>query len=311
MKKSIIMLAMMTSVITIAQKKNGVVYSEHPAIDVTTIFAEALVSGDTTKISSLLTDDFKSFNGVSTNPDMKGTDKSKFLAGAIRWSNELDYFSITDFPGSYPDAIQYKKDNKKDEVWVQTWELLKGVHNVTGVKFSSPVHRLFLLTKDKKIKRLISYYNERIFVELGESFANRSNGTIYNHHDNINTVRKSVYAFENSDIEKSLSYFKEDALFFNINDDFNEPSSKKDVQKVWHTFLENFEIKSIEMVGYPDYLEYEMDNGRSVLSWWNFHLIRKADKKEIEVPIHLNHDFDEDGKIAARIIYYNGTLLEQ
>ncbi len=311
MKKVILMLVMMTSVITFAQKKNGTVYSEHPAIDVVANFTEALVSGDTTKIASLLTDDFKAYNGVSTNPDAKGTEKARFLKNSFRWFDELDYFSISDFPGAYPDAIKYKKDNKNDEVWVQTWELLKGIHKKTGVKFSSPAHRLIVVTKENKIKTIINYFNESVFDELRQSFSDRSNGTIYNHHENINTVRKAVYAFENSDLDKAISYYSEDARFFNINDDFSEPGSRDDVKAIRQKFLDAFQIKSIEMIGYPDYLEYEMGNGRSVLSWWNFHLIRKADKKEIILPMHLNDDFDEDGKITSEMIYFNRALLEK
>lgn len=311
MKKIIIVLALMISFITIAQKKNGTVYIEHPTIDVVASFTTALVTGDTTKLASLLTEDFKAFNGVSTNPDAKGTEKTRFIKNSYRWFDELDYFSITDYPGAYPDAIEYKEDNKDDEIWVQTWELLKGVHKTTGVKFSSPVHRLIVVTKDNKIKTVINYYNEGIFDEMAQSFSDRTNGKIYNHHDNINTVRKAVYSFENADLDKAIAYYSENARFYNINDDFNVTSSRDEVKKIRQEFLDNFQIKSIEMVGYPDYLEYEMGNGRSVLSWWNFHLIRKADKKEIVLPMHINDDFDKDGKITSEMIYFNRGLLEK
>jgi len=311
MKNTLLLFVLMTSLITFSQKKNGTIYIEHPAIDVVTNFTQAFIKGDTTTLASLLTDDFKAFNGVSTNPNAKGTEKTRFVKNAYRWFDELNYFSISDFPGAYPDAIEYKKDNKDNEVWVQTWEMIKGVHKTTGVKFSSPVHRLFVVTKDEKIKMLINYFNESIFDEMGQSYSDRTNGKIYNHHDNINTVRKAVYSFENADLTNAISYYSDDARFYNINDDFNLPSTKDEVKKVRQEFLDNFEIKSIEMVGYPDYLEYEMGNGKSVLSWWNFHLIRKADKKEIVLPMHINDDFDGDGKITSEMIYFNRTLLEK
>ena len=311
MKNTLLLFVLMTSLITFSQKKNGTIYIEHPAIDVVTNFTQAFIKGDTTTLASLLTDDFKAFNGVSTNPNAKGTEKTRFVKNAYRWFDELNYFSISDFPGAYPDAIEYKKDNKDNEVWVQTWEMIKGVHKTTGVKFSSPIHRLFVVTKDEKIKMLINYFNESIFDEMGQSYSDRTNGKIYNHHDNINTVRKAVYSFENADLTNAISYYSDDARFYNINDDFNLPSTKEEVKKVRQEFLDNFEIKSIEMVGYPDYLEYEMGNGKSVLSWWNFHLIRKADKKEIVLPMHINDDFDGDGKITSEMIYFNRTLLEK
>lgn len=311
MKNEIVMLFLMTTFISFAQKKNGTVYLEHPAIDLVAEFNEAFVRGDTTKIASMLTDDFKSFNGVGDKLSSKGTGKARYVTNAYRWYDELDYFSISDFPGSYPDAIEYKKDNKDGEVWVQTWDLLKGVHKKTGVKFTSPTHDLFLVTKDGKIKSVIHYFDPSIFDEMAQSFADRTNGTIYNHHENINTVRKAVYAFENSDLDKAISYYSDDAVFYNINEDLNAPGTKDQVKAARAAFLDNFEIKAIEMIGYPDYLEYEMDQGRSVLSWWKMHLIRKADKKEIEMPMHINDDFDEEGKIINEIIYYNGNLLEE
>lgn len=309
MKKTIFTLFMMTSLITIAQKKNGTVYIEHPAIDVVTSFTQAFVKGDTTKLGSLLTDDFKAYNGVSTNPNTKGTEKARYIKNAYRWFDELDYFSISDFPGAYPDAIEYKEDNKEGEIWVQTWELLKGVHKTTGVKFSSPVHRLIVVTKNNKIKTVINYFNDSIFDELGQSFSDRTNGTIYNHHDNINTIRKGMYAFENSDIDKAISFYSEDALFYNVNNDIDKPNTKSEIKEIRQGFLDTFQIKSIELNGYPDYLEYEMGNGRVVLSWWDLHLIRKSDKKEIVLSMHMSDDFDADGKIISEILYYNGALL--
>ena len=63
------------------------------------------------------------------------------------------------------------------------------------------------------------------------------------------------------------------------------------------------------MIGYPDYLEYEMGEGREVLSWWNYHLIRKSDKKKITVPMHFSNSFDADGNITREVIYYSEALL--
>ena len=32
--------------------------------------------------------------------------------------------------------------------------------------------------------------------------------------------------------------------------------------------MEDFEITSIDVVGYPDYLEYDLRDARAVQSWW-------------------------------------------
>ena len=295
---------------TYAQKKtNGTVYIDHPAIKVIDAMTEAFVKGDSTKVASYLADDFKSYNGVSINPRDKGGDKASFIKSVMGWNNALDYFSITPSNGAYPDAIEYKKDNKDDVVWVQTWVDLKGVHKKTGVKINQPVHRLYVVNKNNKIQTVINYGNSSIIDEIRSSYVNRTNGTLYNHHDNINTVRKAFYAFENSDVDKCLSYFSDDARFSNINYEYGKSDTKAETKINWQQFLNDFEIKNLEMIGYPDYLEYEMGNGREVLSWWNYHLVRKSDKKEMQVPLHASSSFDEDGKITSHMIYYSQSLL--
>lgn len=305
-------LAFLLSITSIyAQKKsNGTVYIDHPAIVTVEAMTKAFVAGDSTKVASYLADDFKVYNGVSTATKQKGRDKASFAGGAIGWNKALDYFSIVRTKGAYPDAIEYKKDNDKNEVWVQTWEDIKGVHKKTGVKVNMPIHRLYVVNKDNKIQTLINYTNQSVFDEIGASYGNRTNGTIYNHHDNINTVRNAFYAFEQSDLDKCLSYFSDDATFSTIHQKFGESDNKTEARARWQGFLDNFEIVSLDMIGYPDYLEYEMSNGREVLSWWNYHLIRKSDKKELELPLHASSSFDKDGKITSHMIYYSQSLLD-
>ncbi len=301
---------MMIMIVSYAQKKtNGTVYIDHPAITAVEAMTKAFVSGDSTKVASYLTDDFKAYNGVGVNPRAKGQDKATFSSRSKSWNDGLDYFTITRTKGAYPDAIEYKKDNNEDVVWVQTWEDIKGVHKKTGVKVNMPMHRLFVVNKENKIKTIINYTNQSVFDEIGRSYVDRTNGTIYNHHDNINTVRKAFYAFENSDVDKCLSYFSDDASFSNINYEFGTSDTKAETKTNWEQFLKDFEIKNLEMIGYPDYLEYEMGNGREVLSWWNYHLIRKSDKKEIQLPFHASSSFDADGKITSHMIYYSQTML--
>ncbi|EDM38352.1 hypothetical protein PBAL39_02017 [Pedobacter sp. BAL39] len=312
MKKSIFLLVLSISGMcgSFAQKKeNGTVYIDHPAINMVAEFIKASVSGEEAKIASFLTDDFKSYNGTSTVFNDKGTAKAAFVKNTMRYPKELDYFSIETLPGAYADAVEYKKDNKDGEVWVQDWSLLKGVHKATGVKMNSATHRLYKLTKDYKIKTIINYSNAVILNEVGSSFANRTNGKIYNHHENINTIRKSMYAFEKADIDKALSFFSDDATFSDINMEAGKSLSKTEIKVVWKKFLDDYEIQSIDMVGYPDYLEYEMDNGREVLSWWKYNLIRKSDKKTLVIPMHFSDSFDADGKITAEMAYFSDSLM--
>lgn len=300
---------MLCTFINYAQQKNGTVFIEHQAIDVVEAFVKASVSGDKTKMASYLTQDFKEYNGTSNNKTDEGMDKETFLNNQMVYFDQLDYYARDTFPGSYPDAIEYKKDNSNNQIWVQTWDVLKGVQKNTGVKIDAAAHRIYTLTKDYKIKMIISYGNGSVLDEIRASFTNRSNGTIYNHVENINTVRKMMYAFENLDIDKCLSFYSEDATFYDINTTVGTSSTKAETKVNWKKFIDNYEIVSIDMIGYPDYLEYEMGDGREVLSWWNFHLIRKSDKKKIEIPFHFSNSFDADGKIVSEMEYYSQALL--
>ncbi|MEO6000292.1 MAG: hypothetical protein ABIN89_25875 [Chitinophagaceae bacterium] len=312
MKKAIFVFAFAylgTMTIFAQKKENGTIYIEHPAIKIVEEFSKAMVAGDSAKIAGFLTEDFKAYNGTSNIYGDKGTTKLQFVKSALRYSKELDYFSVETFPGSYPDAVEYKKDNKDGEVVVQTWDLLKGLHKVTGVKLDAAAHRLFTLTKDNKIKTVINYSNGTMLDEIGASFANRTNGKIYNHHENINTIRKAMYVFEKSDVDKSLSFYSDNATFYDINSSLDSSKSKTEEKVFLQKFLNDFEIKSIEMIGYPDYLEYEMNDGREVLSWWKYNLVRKKDKKKIVMPIHLSNSFDDKGKIVSEFAYYSEALL--
>jgi uncharacterized protein YkuJ len=272
---------------------------------------KAFVSGDSDKVASYLADDFKSFSGTNTNKDDKGQDKASFLKSVKLWKDDIDYLTITTSQGAYPDALEYKKDNTDDEVWVQTWEDVKGVHNKTGVKIDMPLHRLFIVNKNNKIKPIIGYSTSRIGDEIGDSYTERENGEIYNHHENINSVRKMIHAFEHKDFTKAYSFYDEKATFTDINNpDISKEFTIAEQKANDKRLFDNFELVSIDQVGYPDYLHYELADSRAVFSWWNFRLIRKSDKKNIVLPMFLIDNFDDKGKIISEIMYYSEKILE-
>lgn len=310
MKTTFLSVMMLIAFISNAQKKNGTVYIEHPAIDVVQNFVNASVAGDKSKMASYLTDDFRGYNGTSNDLSDKGMDKEAFLNNQMVYHDQLDYYSVEAFPGSYPDAIEYKKDNPEGEVWVQTWNMVKGVHKTTGVKIDAAAHRLYTLTKDNKIKTIITYGNREVIDEIRASFADRTNGTIYNHHENINTVRKLIYAFEHKDLDKAYTFYDENARFLDSSSPTFEGNSLTEQKEIDKKIFEKYDITRIDMVGYPDYLHYEMGDARVVQSWWNINLIRKSDKKAIVLPIHYQMNFNKEGKITSEMAYYDAKLLD-
>jgi len=292
------------------KKKNGTIYIEHPAINVVESMSKAFVEGDSTKVSTFLADDFKSYNGTNTNKDAKGRTKKDFLGGVEWWKKNVNYLSIVRSKGAYPDALNYKDSDNDDVTWVQTWEDLSGVHDKTGVKIDMPMHRLFVVDKNNKIKTLITYNNANVWTNVRESYVDRKNGNIYKNHEYINIVRKMVHALEHKDVDNAFSFFDEKARFMDLDTPRGEFRNLDEEKTNFNKFLEAFDITSIDVSGYPDYLHYEQGNSEVVQSWWTLRVTRKLDKKKIDVPLFLIHDFNDDGKIVREIAYLSSKLLE-
>lgn len=293
-----------------AQKKaNGTIFNDHPAITVVENFHKAAASGEVNKAATYVTDDFKSYD-LTDNGNVE-RNKADLLKEVASWRDNFEYTSIARAKGASPDALEYKEDLQKGEVWVQTWEYLKGTHKQTGVKVDMPIHREYVVTKDLKIRMQLVYMNNRPFDQIKYSKSERRNGDIFMTHENINTVRKLMAAFEHQDFDKYSLYYDESLKVFDINNaDYKKSISLKELIANDKNFHQNFEIVRIDQVGYPDYLHFDLMDARVVNSWWNIILIRKSDKKTITLPLMLSNDFNENGKIISETMYYSQKNLE-
>ena len=300
------MMMLLTGIIYSQKKKNGTVYIDHPAITAVEAMQQADIAGDVEKVATFLADDFKSVSGTTRNKNAKGTNKEDFLKWVENKQKWVTYVSLSRHGEAYPDAIEY---DKGDEVWVQTWNYLKGVHDETGVKIEMPMHSLYRLNKDNKIELAINY-NYNVGRDIRQGFSERKNGTLYNQHEYINKVRRMMAAFENMDLEKAYSYFDEKASFTHLEMPIGESETLEEVKARHKAFYDNFEIESIDVVGYPDLLHYEIGDGMTVQSWWNFRLIRKSDKKKIIFPAMYTHDFNKEGMIERGIGYFSTKVLD-
>lgn len=139
------------------QKANDFIDMEHPAIALVNDFLVAAISGDPDKIASFLTDDFKFYHGTSATHHDPGIGKLRFVKLVYCHQQESNCFAIEPFPDVYPERVQYLEDFRKDEVWVQTWNVHQGMNRVTRVRLNTATPRLYKVSKDNKIKIIINY----------------------------------------------------------------------------------------------------------------------------------------------------------
>ncbi len=308
--KITIRLAMMLiACIATAQKKSEAGYNEHLAIDVVQQFVNAAVAGDKLKMAPYLTEDFKAFNGSTANMNDKGMDKEAFLNQMVH-NIQFDDYDIESLPEPFPDALEFLKDNPGGVIWVQSRDVTKDAHKITGVKFDAASHRLYTIIRNNKIKNIIYYNNGRVIDEIRASFADMTNGTIYNNHQNINTVRELMHALEKNDLDMAYSFYDKDVKFLDSGSPNFEGISLREHKAIDKKLLETFNIASIIMVGNPDYLHYKMEDERVVQSLWNINFIRKSDKKHISIPFHYQMYFNKEGKIISQTAYYSPKLLD-
>ena len=302
---AIVVIFVITTSVKAQKNNNGKIFDEHPGIELMHKFTKAYVAGDKATLETILTDDFRGYNGLNSNKDYKGKDKQGLIDESIYWSSQLKGFKISKRGKSYPDALEFKKSG----TWIDTWDVFYGVDKETGFKIETPIDRSFVLSKDgTQIRSMIVRANMAILQKYSNTFKIIENGTIFKDHPYINTVRTMISALELGDLDLAYEQFAENARFNDINAPRGESHSKKDERAQVEDLLSTYEIVSLDEYGYPDYLAYNGD-GSTVLSWWNFRFKNKDSGEDLVVFVHLSHNFNEAGKIISQVAYYNGSLL--
>jgi len=186
---------------------------------------------------------------------------------------------------------------------------MTGIHKKTGIVLDLPVHNLYSFNDDGKITMMVSYFNNDVFEEIGNSERTKENGTVYINHPYIVTVRKAINAFVARDMEKWASHFSPDARFTTLSMKMGESRSLEEHKQslVDMYFKDDLKYK-VEQNGYPDCVHYAKSDQYVVYSWWK--LVIKKDGKKHEIPIMLSHDFNDDGKIVFTAIYSSSNHFE-
>jgi hypothetical protein len=289
-----------------AQKNpNGVIYDKHPAIDLVEKFMQAFVKGDAATMTSLTTDDFKAFNAMNTNWDYKGQDLATCIRNAQNYANNYTNFSITKREGSYPDALEYKKDG----LWVYTFNMFFAINKKSGFKIQSPYDCAFIFNAEgTKIRRMNFTMNTAMLVKNAESEQTLTNGILYKNHPNIVKVRKLVANFSLANMDGMFTDFAPNARFNDLNYAYGVSKNIEERKKDLTPFFENIEIIGIDEIGYPDMLDH--DGPSSVVdSWWSMRLRNKKTNKKFKIALVFSHTFNDQGQIQTESAYYNGSQL--
>ncbi len=304
MKKITILFSLLivAGVIVNAQKKSGVVYSEHEAITKTQELWQASVAGDEAKYRSYFADSALIIRNDDNAPPRANAEIGK---GIAEWASLYENLKIQDHKPAYPDAIEYKEGG----TWVQDWLLMTGIHKETGIVVELPVHNLYSFNADGKITMMLHYFNNEVFEEIADSKETNKNGEIYINHPYITTVRKGVNAFVAKDFESMGSYFapKAEIAFSSMKP--GQSMNLEEYKKYLSDRYLNDEIQyDVEQVGYPDCLHYEKDDVWVVFSWWN--IIVKKDGEKHVLPIMLSHNFNDEGEIVFLQVYASSNHFE-
>ena len=292
--------------ISIAQKNNnGNVYDKHPALDIAEKFGQAWISGDTETLKSLVGEDFRMGSAMNTNPNYEGGDINDLIGQSSWMTNNFVNISLKNKGQAYPDAIEYKRSG----LFVQTFQEFIAWDKNNGFKIKTPFNAIFVF--DKKGEKIIRFWwadNRAVWQNWNLSRQTIKNGTIYKDHPNIGKVRLVYYNVEQGNLDATFENFSKNARIYDsnlIDKEYN--SLEVHIQNVGSIFSQ-FEVISLDEVGYPDYMDYEGDGGVAYI-WMNFTLKNKKTNKIVNLPVHSQMWFSEEGMIVREDVYYNANIL--
>ena len=305
MKNNIIYIMILCFSFSFAQKKtNGKLYIEHPAMETVEEFNKAFVAGDQETMKSLVADNFRWYTLSMREP---GT-----LDQLLRRSNYLSKnnmnFEIKHYGGSYPDALEYKKD---DILEVMTYTWMSGYDKNTGVELDMPRYVNFRINKEGKIRSMNIMDDQARWNKAYEAWDTRANGVIYKDHPLVTKVRLMMHDYQTQDVEKIKSNYTENTMFYDVmNSPINEFKTLDEEFAQFNQYMEVLELVNITESGFPDVLDYE-GNGAVVISWWEMEFRNRKSGNTSTIKQHIQHSFNEKGEIVREDYYFNPAQLPQ
>lgn len=149
-----------------------------------------------------------------------------------------------------------------------------------------------------------------LFVGVN-SFSQKKSGTIFSEHETIDLTRELWQAAVSGDEENYRSFFADSALIIdNGNQKPITPNAKigKGLAD-WVGTFDKLKIKD-QKPAFPDALEYK-EAGIWVSDWLLMTGIHKETGIILNLPIHNMYGFNEEGKVAVMITYFDGSVFEE
>ena len=143
------------------------------------------------------------------------------------------------------------------------------------------------------------------------SFSQKKNGTIFSEHDYIDKTKETWKALVNGDAETFRSFFA-DSAYIVRNDQVEPITPNAEIGKglaEWVEAYENLQVGDYKPAA-PDALEYK-EGGTWVQDWLIMTGVHKETGVRLDLPIHNLYSFNEEGKITARMSYFDNAVFEE
>lgn len=161
MKKFITLVFVFFSCMSLAQTpvKNGIIYKEHPYIDIVRKIAEALQNNQADKMITYYADTAKFYSTADITKVGKVSDiKTRMQTVFDQWEN------IKLVSRGYPDGLEYSND----PFTVQSWWDFTATHKKTKKSVKVPMVLYDFFNKDGKISTEIIYYDSTSLREAAK-----------------------------------------------------------------------------------------------------------------------------------------------
>ena len=139
-------------------------------------------------------------------------------------------------------------------------------------------------------------------------FSQEKNGTIYIKHPNIDAVNNAMAAYLVKDDATNMQIYSDTAKYW-TSSGMEKPMPINEAIKTWDTDFDYYDSIKVKSFGYPDYLEYTKDDGKTVQSWWQWSGKSKKTGEVVKINFVQFDDFNKDGKIVFESNYGDWSKL--